>query len=81
VLLASGLAKPPTGRAYEIWVIGASKRPVPAGVFQPGPDGSAVVSLPRVEETARPATFAVTEEPAAGSAAPTSPILLAGAVS
>jgi anti-sigma-K factor RskA len=81
VLLASGLAKPRPGRAYEIWVIGESKRPVPAGMFQPGPDGSAVVSLPRLEDTARPATFAVTEEPEAGSAAPTSDILLAGAVS
>jgi anti-sigma-K factor RskA len=81
VLLASGLGKAPPGQAYEIWVIGASKRPVPAGVFQPGPDGSAVVALPRVEETGRPTTFAVTIEPAAGSAAPTSPMVLAGTVS
>ena len=62
-------------------VIGASARPVPAGVFQPRPDGSAIVSLPRVEDTARPATFAVTLEPEAGSASPTSPILLVGSVS
>jgi anti-sigma-K factor RskA len=81
VLLASGLARPPAGRAYEIWVIGASKRPVPAGVFQPGADGAAVVSLPRVEDTAHPATFAITVEPEAGSAAPTGDIVLAGAVS
>jgi anti-sigma-K factor RskA len=81
ILLASGLGKAPAGKAYEIWVIGASKRPVPAGVFQPGPDGSAVVALPRVEDTARPSTFAVTVEPAAGSAAPTGDIVLAGAVS
>jgi anti-sigma-K factor RskA len=81
VLLASGLAKPPAGRAYEIWVIGESKKPVPAGVFQPGSDGSAVVSLPRIEDTARPATFAVTEEPEGGSAAPTGDLVLAGAVS
>jgi len=81
VLLASGLGKAPPGQAYEIWVIGASKRPVPAGVFQPGPDGRVVVSLPRVEDTARPGTFAVSIEPAAGSAAPTGPIVLAGAVS
>ena len=81
VLLASGLEKPPAGQAYEIWVIGASKQPVPAGVFQPHPDGTAVVSLPRVEDTARPSTFAVTLEPAAGSATPTGPMVLAGAVS
>jgi RNA polymerase sigma-70 factor (ECF subfamily) len=40
ILLASGLGKPPAGKAYEIWVIGPSKRPVPAGVFQPGPDAA-----------------------------------------
>jgi anti-sigma-K factor RskA len=65
----------------EIWVIGPSKAPVPAGVFQPRPDGSALVSLPKVEDTARPNTFAVTLEPEAGSAAPTGPMVLAGAVS
>jgi anti-sigma-K factor RskA len=81
MLLASGLDKAPAGQAYEVWVIGPSKRPVPAGLFQPGPDGSVVVSLPRVEDTARPSTFAVTLEPATGSAAPTGPMVLAGAVS
>jgi anti-sigma-K factor RskA len=81
VLLASGLGQAPPGRAYEIWVIGASKRPVPAGVFQPGPDGSAVIALPRVEDTGHPGTFAVTIEPAAGSAAPTGRMVLAGTVS
>jgi anti-sigma-K factor RskA len=81
ILLASGLERAPAGKAYEIWVIGPSKKPVPAGLFQPGPDGSVVVALPRVEDTARPNTFAVTVEPAAGSAAPTGDMVLAGAVS
>jgi anti-sigma-K factor RskA len=81
VLLVSGLDRAPTGKAYEIWVIGPSNQPVPAGVFQPSSDGSAIVSLPRVEDTARPRTFAVTLEPATGSASPTGPMVLAGAVS
>lgn len=81
VLIASGLQPPPPGKAYEVWVIGESKRPVPAGVFTPAADGTALVHLPRVEETARPRTFAVTLEPEAGSAAPTGPMVLAGAVS
>jgi len=81
VLLVSGLERAPAGKAYEIWVIGPSKQPVPAGVFQPRPDGSAVVSLPRIEDTARPRTFAVTLEPATGTASPTGPMVLAGAVS
>ncbi len=81
VLLASGLDRAPAGKAYEIWVIGPSGQPVPAGVFQPRPDGSAVVPLPQVEDTALPHTFAVTVEPATGSASPTGPMVLAGAVS
>jgi len=81
LLLATGLQKPPEGQAYEAWVIGPSSVPVPAGVFQPRPDGSVLVSLPRVEDTSRPRTFAVTLEPAAGSAKPTGPMVLAGAVS
>jgi anti-sigma-K factor RskA len=81
VLIASGLQPPALGKAYEVWVIGESKQPVPAGVFQPATDGTALVHLPRVDETARPRTFAVTVEPAAGSAAPTGPMVLAGTVS
>jgi len=81
VLLASGLDRAAAGKAYEIWVIGPSGQPAPAGVFQPRPDGSAVVPLPKVEDTALPRTFAVTVEPATGSASPTGPMVLAGAVS
>jgi anti-sigma-K factor RskA len=81
VLIASGLQAPAPGKAYEVWVIGESKQPAPAGVFQPAADGTALVHLPRVEETARPRTFAVTLEPAAGSPSPTGPMVLAGAVS
>jgi anti-sigma-K factor RskA len=46
-----------------------------------GARAAAPVALPRVEDTARPSTFAVTVEPAAGSAAPTGDMVLAGAVS
>ena len=81
VLIAFGLRPSAPGQAYEVWVIGESKRPVPAGVFQPAADGTALVKLPPVEETARPRTFAVTVEPAAGSASPTGPMVLAGTVS
>jgi anti-sigma-K factor RskA len=81
VLIASGLQPAPPGKAYEMWVIGEAKPPTPAGVFQPAADGTALVRLPRVEETARPHTFAVTVEPAAGSTSPTGPMVLAGAVS
>lgn len=80
VLIASGLAPTPEGKAYEVWVI-AKGAPVPAGVFQVDAGGRAVFPLPVVDETAAVKTFAVTLEPAAGTSAPTGPMVLAGAAS
>ncbi len=79
VLLAAGLAPAPEGKVYEAWVI-AGGAPVPAGTFQVDADGKAVLRLPTVEETRSVKTFAVTIEPAGGTAAPTGPMVLAGAV-
>jgi len=62
VLVVSGLAPAPAGKAYEVWVI-AQAAPVPAGVFQVDAEGRAVVRLPAVDELARVKTFAVTIEP------------------
>jgi anti-sigma-K factor RskA len=78
--VATGLQPPPAGKAYELWVL-AGQKPVPAGVFKADERGRAVVTLPWAEDTARVHTFAVTLEPESGSPAPTSPIMLAGAVS
>lgn len=80
VLLVTGLEPAPEGKAYEVWVI-AHAAPVPAGVFQVASDGSAVLRLPVVDETARVKTFAVTLEPEAGTKAPTGPMVLAGSAS
>ena len=80
VLVASGLAPAPEGKAYEAWVI-ATGAPVAAGVFRPDPQGRAVLKLPIVEATAAARTFAVTIEPEGGMPAPTGPMVLAGAVS
>ena len=79
VLFAAGLQPAPAGKAYELWVIGAAA-PVPAGTFQVDTAGRAVLHLPAVDEIARVRTFAVTIEPAPGTAAPTGPMVLAGAV-
>ena len=79
VLLVTGLAPAPPGKVYEAWVI-AGGAPVPAGTFQADADGKAVLRLPMVDETRSVKTFAVTIEPAGGTAAPTGPMVLAGAV-
>jgi hypothetical protein len=80
VLLASGLAAAPAGKAYELWII-AKAAPVPAGVFQVDAQGRAVFRLPSGLDFADVKTFAVTLEPEAGVPAPTGPMVLAGAVS
>jgi len=80
VLLASGLAAAPAGKAYELWII-AKAAPVPAGVFQVDAQGRAVFRLPEGLDFAGVKTFAVTLEPEAGVPAPTGPMVLAGAVS
>jgi anti-sigma-K factor RskA len=80
VLLATGLPSAPEGRIYEAWVI-ADGAPVRAGLFRPDEAGAAVHALPRLDEVARVRTFAVTVEPEGGSAAPTGPMVLAGAAS
>ena len=80
VLLASGLAPAPAGKAYELWII-AKGAPVPAGVFQADAQGRVVFHLPAGLELAGVRTFAVTVEPEAGTQAPTGPMVLAGAVS
>lgn len=79
VLLAIGLPPAPQGKAYEVWVIGRGA-PTPAGVFQVDAEGKAAFRLPDVAETAEAKTFAVTLEPAEGTASPTGPMVLAGAV-
>jgi len=80
VLVASGLAPAPAGKAYELWII-AKAAPVPAGVFQVDAQGRVVFRLPAGLEFAGVRTFAVTVEPEGGTTAPTGAMVLAGAVS
>lgn len=79
MFMASNLATPPEGKAYELWIIPASGAPVPAGVFKPDEHGYAVMMDQRMPEGVAAKAFAVTMEDEAGSDKPTSPILLMGA--
>jgi anti-sigma-K factor RskA len=75
LLIASNLPVLPPGRAYEMWVIPKGGMPVPAGLFQSGPQGTAMHILPGA--VGPNVTVAVTVEPESGSPAPTSGILFA----
>jgi Anti-sigma-K factor rskA, C-terminal len=65
-------------KSYQLWVIG-NKGPVSAGVFYPNSEGTAVVTISRIEGRADGALqFAVTIEPRGGVPQPTGSMVLAG---
>jgi anti-sigma-K factor RskA len=69
LLVARNLPKVAPNRSYELWLI-ADGKPVPAAVFNTDGDGNAVIETDRIPAAA-PQMFAITEEPAGGSPAPT----------
>jgi hypothetical protein len=81
ILEASNLKPLPEGKTYELWVIPANgSAPIPAGLFQPDAAGSASVVLPKIPQGVPAKAFGVTIEKGEGSATPTAPIILSGAV-
>jgi anti-sigma-K factor RskA len=56
------------------------KAPIAAGLFRPDAAGSASVLLPPLPKGVPAKAFGVTIEKAEGSATPTAPIILVGAV-
>ncbi|MGH7586648.1 MAG: anti-sigma factor domain-containing protein, partial [Gemmatimonadales bacterium] len=69
-------------RAYQLWLIPEGGAPIPSSVFAPGADGYVLVRHVRlpVPTDGRYAAFAVTEEPAGGSRAPTTTPLFVAAL-
>jgi len=67
----------PSGKAYQLWFI-KDGAPVPSVTFKPEPDGHAKVEHVAVPAGGALSAAAVTVEPEAGSAQPTSPIVLVG---
>ncbi len=80
VLMATNLPPAPAGRAYEMWVIPKSGKPVPAGMFQSQTDGSATHVQTGPIDIASLGAVAVTLEDAAGAAQPTSTPLIVAAM-
>jgi anti-sigma-K factor RskA len=79
LLIASNLPAAGQGKAYEMWVIPKGGAPRPAGLFQS--DGTrAVHILNGPIDVATLGVVAVTVEPEAGSAAPTSQPIIAAPV-
>jgi anti-sigma-K factor RskA len=76
LLIASNLPALPAGKAYEMWLIPKGAAPRPAGLFQSGPQGTALHILAGMVDSN--VTLAVTVEPESGSPAPTSNVLFSG---
>jgi anti-sigma-K factor RskA len=79
IFLASNLPMLPRQKAYELWLIPIVGAPIPAGLFKPDAHGSATVINPPLPAGVEAKTFAITVEPEAGSAAPTSQPIMIGA--
>jgi anti-sigma-K factor RskA len=78
VFIASNMPPLPAQKAYELWLIPVSGAPIPAGVFKPDAHGSATVLKPPLPAGTEAKTFAITIEPEAGSASPTSQPMMVG---
>jgi anti-sigma-K factor RskA len=79
IFQASNLKSVASDKAYELWLIPASGKPIPAGVFWPDAAGSASVVMPPLPKGVPAKAFCVTIENARGSDWPTTPIILSGA--
>jgi len=77
-LVVAGLAAPPKGKTYELWVLRGTSA-LPAGLFTLRGSGTTVVRLSR--RVPKGARIGVTVEPAGGSAQPTTrPVALSAPV-
>jgi anti-sigma-K factor RskA len=78
LLLVSNLPPAPEGRTYEMWLVPKGGAPVPAGLFQTDASGRALHINPGTVDLSQVAAIAVSNEPSAGSTAPTTtPFIIA----
>lgn len=75
--VAHNLPRPKAGRTYQLWLVTA-KLKISAGTFMPGATGDAVVRATYALKKDALAAVAVTDEPEAGSAQPTTVPVIVG---
>jgi hypothetical protein len=77
LLISANLPALDPGKTFEMWLIPKGGAPRPAGLFQPTAPGSAFHLLPGPVDLSTLAVVAVTVEPEAGSASPTTTPIIA----
>jgi hypothetical protein len=81
LLIATNLPALTADKTYEMWLLPKDGgAPRPAGLFQSSQTGSAQHTLPQAVDLNEVGGVAVTVEPAAGSQAPTLPIIFAAQI-
>jgi len=81
MLMVRGLPPLPTGRSYQLWVVGADGQRESAGVLTwTDRQGNGYTLIQCPEKLARWQSFGVTQEPAGGSNGPTGPRVLGGPI-
>jgi hypothetical protein len=80
LLMASNLPPAPSGKLYEMWMIPKSGKPLPAGLFQSGVDGSAMHIRRGAVDLDATGAVAVTVENEQGADQPTSQPLIVAAL-
>lgn len=81
MMMVRGMPELPSGRVYQLWVVGADGQRQSAGVLSWTDKSGNGYTLIRCPDTlARWKSFGVTQEPSGGSPAPTSPRVLGGTI-
>jgi anti-sigma-K factor RskA len=76
LLMASNLAELPANKAYELWLLPANGKPMPAGTFKTDWRGHGMMLHYMQTAGIDAKAFAVTIEPETGSETPTMPIVM-----
>lgn len=78
MLIVANLPAIQPGRAYQFWFVAPDGERVSGAVFNPGPEGGAVVEIDVPENVGDYERIGVTEEPEGGSEGPTGTNVLGG---
>ncbi len=78
MLVVDGLAPPPPGKAYQLWLVRKGEERVSGGLFVTDANGQAVMVVHADEPISAFIAAGVTKEPMTGSPGPTAPPMLFG---